>query len=224
MIFVLVLLLLKAMASEIGPTRPQYMVQIMIIFPARLRLGVKFRDSPTVPVALTASNMISKAGASVTADRRTVDRYMMENDMITTVMALLTNCFDMLLPNSAVWLLLLIMEAAVNAKTVTVTVFTPPAVPTGEPPINMSSKVKNADAFVRFSCGTVAKPAVLVVTDWKNDTWILSNTDISLMVSGLLYSKIKYKTAPPMIRIKVDTMAILLCRDKFLKMPDFSRP
>ena len=32
MIFVLVLLLLKAMASEIGPTRPQYMVQIMIMF------------------------------------------------------------------------------------------------------------------------------------------------------------------------------------------------
>ena len=33
------------------------------------------------------------------------------------------------------------------------------------PPINIKSKHRIALAFVRFSCGTVAKPAVLVVTD-----------------------------------------------------------
>ena len=54
--------------------------------------------------------------------------------------------------------------------TATVTVFIPPAVPTGEPPINIKSRQTIAVAFVRFSCGTVAKPAVLVVMLWNKDT------------------------------------------------------
>ena len=48
---------------------------------------------------------------------------------------------------------------------VTVTVFTPPAVPTGEPPINISNNDNVAEALVRCSCESVANPAVLVVTD-----------------------------------------------------------
>ena len=55
-------------------------------------------------------------------------------------------------------------------KTIIVTVFMPPAVPTGEPPIIINATDTIDVAFVRFSCGIVKKPAVLVVTDWKNDT------------------------------------------------------
>ena len=54
------------------------------------------------------------------------------------------------------------MDAISTAR---VTVLMPPAVPTGEPPINISSKDTIAAPFVRFCCGIVAKPAVLVVTD-----------------------------------------------------------
>ena len=46
-----------------------------------------------------------------------------------------------------------------------VTVFTPPAVPTGDPPINISISDTKEALSVKFSCGTLAKPAVLVVTD-----------------------------------------------------------
>ena len=55
-------------------------------------------------------------------------------------------------------------------RTAMVTVFIPPAVPTGEPPISIKIIDTAAEAFVKFSCGIEAKPAVLVVTDWKRDT------------------------------------------------------
>ena len=55
-------------------------------------------------------------------------------------------------------------------RTAMVTVFIPPAVPTGEPPISIKIIDTAAEAFVKFSCGTEANPAVLVVTDWKKDT------------------------------------------------------
>ena len=48
-----------------------------------------------------------------------------------------------------------------------VTVLIPPAVPTGEPPINMRNREIIVEGSVRFSWGIEANPAVLVVTDWK---------------------------------------------------------
>ena len=86
----------------------------------------------------------------------------------------------------------------------------PPAVPTGEPPINIKSRQTIADAFVKCSCGTVANPAVLVVTDWNNDIWILSHKDMPCKVKGLLYSKAKIAIAPPKIRMAVEVKTILL--------------
>ena len=63
----------KAIAMDIGPTLPKYMVKIIIIFPTLLSVPVKPRESPTVAVALTVSYRISSAGASVTAESRRVD-------------------------------------------------------------------------------------------------------------------------------------------------------
>ena len=57
------------------------------------------------------------------------------------------------------------VASAETTNTTIVTVLTPPAVPTGEPPINIRSRETIAEAFVRFCCGIVANPAVLVVTD-----------------------------------------------------------
>ena len=61
----------------------------------------------------------------------------------------------------------------------------PPPVEPAHPPINIKSRDTTEDAFVRFSWGSVANPAVLVVTDWNRETWILSNRDIFPMVRGL---------------------------------------
>ena len=64
-----------------------------------------------------------------------------------------------------VFFLALITDRAVAEITKNVTVLIPPAVPTGEPPINMSNIQMSVEGTVRDSCGTEAKPAVRVVTD-----------------------------------------------------------
>ena len=63
---------------------------------------------------------------------------------------------------------------------------------------------------VRSSCGTVANPAVLVVTDWKSETWILSKSESPPNVRGLSYSQANMAIAQPKIKIRVAIMAILL--------------
>ena len=103
----------------------------------------------------------------------------------------------------------LIADIAASKSVVIVTVFTPPAVPTGEPPINIRISDKSADGVERFSWGIVANPAVLVVMDWKKEACIFSSKESSFIVEGLLYSKIKNKIAPVIIRIAVELIAIL---------------
>lgn len=46
-----------------------------------------------------------------------------------------------------------------------VVVLTPPAVPAGDPPMNISIQPKSFELSLKSPCGTVANPAVLVVTD-----------------------------------------------------------
>ena len=99
---------------------------------------------------------------------------------------------------------------AEQTRTAIVTVFNPPAVPTGEPPTSIIAMEMMEVVSRRFSCGTLAKPAVLVVTDWKKETCILSKKDNSPIVAGLLNSQIKIKSPPPNTRIAEAVMAILL--------------
>ena len=54
-IFGTLVLTLNAIAREIGPTLPRYIVKIIMIFPKVLRRGVRFLVRPTVAVALTVS-------------------------------------------------------------------------------------------------------------------------------------------------------------------------
>ena len=98
LIFFFSLLKLKAMAREIGPTRPKYMVAMIISFPQMFKNGVRFRVRPTVAVALTVSYKISNASACVTAESNIVETNIIVKDIQTTAVALLTTSFVIRLP------------------------------------------------------------------------------------------------------------------------------
>ena len=97
MIFLFSLLVLNASNKEIGPTRPRYIVVMIIILPHRFKEGVKFLVRPTVAVALMVSYTISRALASVTADNNTVEVNITMKDTLVTATALLMACFEMVL-------------------------------------------------------------------------------------------------------------------------------
>ena len=105
----------------------------------------------------------------MTVASKTVEINTIAKDILATATALFVICLDRVLLNNDTSFLFLIAEYAVENNTIIVTVLIPPAVPTGEPPINIKNKQRIAEAFVKFSCGMVAKPAVRVVIDWKKD-------------------------------------------------------
>jgi len=82
-----------------------------------------------------------------------------------------------------------------------VVVFMPPPVDAGEAPINISIIVTNCEALEKSACGTVSKPAVLAVTDWKNEAIIFDPVPIPL--NALFDSSRKIKKAPDKIRAAV---------------------
>ena len=103
--------------------------------------------------------------ASFVAIKRTADMAQIVIKVRATAIAFFIDSSEMRRPKSAALFLFRIVAKAEQIKTATVTVLIPPAVPTGEPPMSIRISETKAEAFVRFSCGTVAKPAVLVVTD-----------------------------------------------------------
>ena len=109
-------------------------------------------------------------GASVVSDSKITDVSMTIKNVITTATALRIEPVDILRLKIVAWFLFRMVAKAEQSRTTMVTVLTPPAVPTGEPPMNISISDTREELFVRFSCGTEAKPAVLVVTDWNRAT------------------------------------------------------
>ena len=95
----------------------------------------------------------------------TVDAAHIARKVTVTATAFFIDLSETRRPNRVALFLFLIVANAEQTSTAMVTVFIPPAVPTGEPPISIKIIDTAAEAFVRFSCGTEAKPAVLVVTD-----------------------------------------------------------
>ena len=112
----------------------------------------------------------SMGEALLVAIKSMVDVAQIARNITTTETAFFIDSSEMRRPNNVALFLLRIVANAEQMRTAMVTVFIPPAVPTGEPPTNIKMMDTAAEAFVKFSCGTVAKPAVLVVTDWKKDT------------------------------------------------------
>ena len=134
-----------------GPTLPKYIVTIIIHLPSIFKLAVKFLESPTVAVALTASYMTSSAEASLTAINKMIEVKQIEINMTDTATALRMESADMQRPNKFALFLFLIVAMAEETSTITVTVFIPPAVPTGEPPISIKISDTIEEAFVKFS-------------------------------------------------------------------------
>ena len=143
---------------------------MIIILPKVLSVAVRFLESPTVAVALTVSYTASRADALPVAIKSTVDTAQIVKKVTATATAFFTDPSEIRRPNKVALFLLRMVANAEQIRTAMVTVFIPPAVPTGEPPISINIIDTAAEAFVKFSCGTEAKPAVLVVTDWKKDT------------------------------------------------------
>ena len=94
-------LMLKAIASEIGPILPKYMVMMIMILPQIFKAAVRPLDNPTVAVALTVSYITSSAGTSVTADKSTVATKAVANDMLIIATDLLMASFGMVLLKNA---------------------------------------------------------------------------------------------------------------------------
>ena len=145
------LLPVKARARDIGPTLPKYIVTIMIIFPNIFRLDVRFLDSPTVAVALTVSYNMSQSGALQTVLRSIEEIKAIEKEQKVTAIAFFNALSEILLLNRTVSRLPVIDDRAAAAIIKNVTVLIPPAVPTGEPPINIISRHKMTEGVVSDS-------------------------------------------------------------------------
>ena len=78
----------NAIASEIGPIRPRYIVAIIIILPIILNDEVRFLDKPTVAVALTVSYSTSITDADVAAESISVEASIIPKDIQVTATAL----------------------------------------------------------------------------------------------------------------------------------------
>ena len=75
----------------------------------------------------------------------------MVRKVTATATAFLTESSEMRRPKSVALFLFRIVANAEQTRTAIVTVFIPPAVPTGEPPINIKIIDTAVEAFVRFS-------------------------------------------------------------------------
>ena len=105
------------------------------------------------------------ADALLVAIKSTVDAAQIVRKVTATAIAFFTEPSEIRRANRVALFLLRMVANAEQIRTAMVTVFIPPAVPTGEPPMSIKIIDMAAEASVRFSCGTEAKPAVLVVTD-----------------------------------------------------------
>ena len=84
-------------------------------------------------------------------DKRTVETKTVKKDIETTASAFAIDSFVMFLFIREVSLRPEIVAKAEAKRIRRVTVLTPPAVPTGEPPINIRKILKKADGLVKFS-------------------------------------------------------------------------
>ena len=115
-----------------------------------------------------------------------------------------------LLPKHSVSFCPFSTQSTVRKSIAAVVVLIPPAVPAGDPPINIRIHPSSLELSVSPDCDTDANPAVRVVTDWNADASTFSGTLRSPIVSGLLNSRRKYPNVPKRIRNAVIDRTILL--------------
>ena len=122
-------------------------------------------ERPTVPIAEVVSNKISRNPADSITETAIVPIIKIVKDISITEIPVRIFSSGILLPKHSVSLFPFTTVTAVRNNIAIVVVFTPPAVPAGEPPINIRRQEMNTDSSLRSPCGTVKNPAVLVVTD-----------------------------------------------------------
>ena len=91
------------------------------------------------------------ADALLVAINSIVDAEHIAKNATATATAFFTDASETRRPNNVALFLFLMVANAEQIRTAIVTVFIPPAVPTGEPPISIKIIDTVADAFVKFS-------------------------------------------------------------------------
>jgi hypothetical protein len=157
------------MAMVKGPVRPTNMSALIRSFPATLRVGETFIERPTVPKADTASKSnASKRPVSVMRSKVKTSSTMM-NEMETMATALYITLLGMERPNNSTSSPPNTLERTASTSTLTVVTLTPPAVPPGAAPMNISAMINRTAAPPSSDMSTVLKPAVRAVTEQKNE-------------------------------------------------------
>ena len=151
-----------------GPSRPISITTVIINFPPVVKAGVMPVLNPTVPSAEAVSNITSSIlnpfarsvtlSASVAANKTTVN-----STVIVIALRTITSRTER--PNIYTSSRFLSVAMTAIITTARVTVFIPPAVPPGEPPMNISRIKMNLLAAVSAAISTVLNPAVRAVTD-----------------------------------------------------------
>ena len=106
----------SAIASEIGPTLPRYIVAVIMIFPAIFRVGVSALVSPTVAVALTVSYRTSSRSASVKQVSSKVEINIIANEVAKTAIDLLIAALGILRLKTVTWFLFFTAEIAASKR------------------------------------------------------------------------------------------------------------
>ena len=92
------------------------------------------------------------------------------------------------------------------------TVLIPPAVDAGEPPINIKIHMIIFVAGLNSIIGTLEKPAVRVVVDWKKLAANFCPNVILPIVAILLYSIARKRIVPPINSMNVVTKTSFECK------------
>lgn len=199
---------IKQESIVIVPRRPINIITIRVAWLTVHKVGVRFRDKPTVAKAETTSNMIKRVSVCGSKIDNIITPVPITNrDENITIKARLIECFEIERCRISIWSRprkVLITFRAAMAKVV---VFIPPAVDIGEPPIHIYTIIITTVIFVSAPISNALKPAVRGVVERKNEVDNLPYNDVSSSRT-LLYSVIKNIIVPLMTKIFVTTMAI----------------
>ena len=155
----------KENATATGPIRPINIRNIITIFPRFVKSGVIPIDKPTVPKAENVSKAIVKKSAFSKMLNKSIPVNTIVNDKTMTDSALRAMSRLTFLLNKVRFSRLRISVTTIKTTNAKVVVLIPPAVPPGEPPINIKAIIINCVAGYNTAMFNVEKPAVRNVTD-----------------------------------------------------------
>ena len=174
-------------------------------------------ESPTVAIEDDKSKVVSKTDTFSVILHVTIKTEMKVTTVIkiNTVIAFSYVSCGIVFLNMVMFFFPLIIASIPYNITTTVTVFIPPAMLPGAPPISIKNIIKSFVASLSSAIFTVDMPAVLAETDWNDETKILSLSSSFPIVLLLVFSKLKNKTVPNIINTTCDIKTNLVCSVSF---------